>query len=103
MFINLCPHPIKEITTGLQLPACTTPIRVGKCTQIIEILDGITIFRSDFKGPIQHLPEPIAGVTYVVSALYLNAVPKDRTDVVCPGNVIKENGLAVACRGFRRP
>lgn len=48
------------------------------------------------------LPEPAKDTVYVVSNMTMNAVPKERTDVVDPGPVEKdENNKPIGCRGFR--
>ena len=101
MFINLTPHEINELDSGLVIPSSGVA-RVGQCSTNVRIVDGVQIFRSDYEGTIENLPEPVEGVTYIVSALTLNAVPLDRTDVVAPGNAIRDKGKTViGCRGLR--
>ena len=80
MFINLTPHEIYETVTGLRIPT-TSVARVRQCSREIAVIDG---------------------VIYIVSALALNAVPADRTDVVAPGNAVRnELGIVIGCAGFR--
>lgn len=101
MFINLTPHEINETTTGLVIPS-TGIARVRQCSRNEAIVDGVQLFRSEYEGSIQGLPEPVEGVIYIVSALALNAVPAERTDVVAPGNVVRnEAGIVIGCAGFR--
>ena len=101
MFINLTPHEIYETVTGLRIPT-TNVARVRQCSKDVAVVDGVQIFRSDYEGSIQGLPEPQDGVIYIVSALALNAVPADRTDVVAPGNAVRnELGIVIGCAGFR--
>ena len=100
-FINLTPHEIYETVTGLRIPT-TSVARVRQCSKDVAVVDGVQIFRSDYEGSIQGLPEPVDGVIYIVSALALNAVPKHRTDVVAPGNTMRDKrGKAIGCQGFR--
>ena len=102
MFINLTPHEIHEVTSNLTLPACPTPARIGQCSRTVATTDGITIFRSEYSGQLENLPDPVENVIYIVSALALNAVPADRTDVVCPGNAVRDRrGRTIGCQGFR--
>lgn len=100
-FINLTPHEIYETVTGLRIPS-TGIARVRWCTKDVAVVDGVQLFRSDYEGSIQGLPEPQDDVIYIVSALALNAVPTGRTDVVAPGNVVRnELGVVIGCAGFR--
>ena len=101
MFINLTPHEIYEVATGLRIPS-TTVARVDRCSTNVCVIDGVQIFRSDYEGTVENLPEPVEGVTYIVSALTLNAVPADRTDVVVPGHAVRDKEKTViGCKGFR--
>ncbi len=101
-FINLTPHDINEVTTGLTIPSKGVA-RVRSATRIVGIVDNINIYQSVFDGTIENLPDPVPGTIYIVSALALNAVPAYRTDVVAPGNLIRnEQGQAIGCQGFRR-
>ena len=102
-FINLTPHEIYEVNTGMRLPSKGVA-RVKSATQVVDNIKGVTIYRSVFEGTIDGLPEPKEGVVYIVSALALNAVPKHRTDVVAPGNLVRgEDGQPIGCQGFRLP
>ena len=100
-FINLTPHEINEVDSGTVLPSSGIA-RVRQCSKNVRKVDGIQIFRSEYEGSVQGLPEPQEGVIYIVSALALNAVPADRTDVVAPGDAVRdESGRVVGCKGFR--
>ena len=101
-FINLTLHEIHEITTGLLLAPSSRPARLEMATNVVTTVDSIPIIRSEFVGTLQHLPEPREGIMYVVSALALNGVPNTRTDVVAPGDAVRDKaGKVIACRGFR--
>lgn len=102
MFINLTPHEIHEVKSDTVLPKAAVPCRISATSIVLEEIDGVTIFGTNF-GDIEGLPEPQEGVIYVVSALCLNAVPTDRTDVVAPGNACRDkDGRVIGCLGFRR-
>ena len=101
MFINLTPHEINEVTTGTVIQS-TGVARVTQNTAKVAELGRIPIYRTDFDpSTIEGLPAPRKGVTYIVSALVLNAIG-DRTDCVAPGNAVRdEQGRVIGCRGFR--
>ena len=102
-FINLTQHEINEATTGLVVQPTRPAVRLDMATTTIEVIDGIPISRSEFVGTLTNLPEPQEGVMYIISALALNGVPDNRTDVVAPGDAVRDKlGKVVACRGFRR-
>lgn len=102
-FINLTQHEINEATTGLVVQPIRPAVRLDMATATIEVIDGIPIMRSEFVGTLTNLPEPQEGIMYIVSALALNGVPDNRTDVVAPGDAVRDRlGKVVACRGFRR-
>lgn len=101
MFVNLTPHQINEQTTGLSIPSSGVA-RVKIKSRIIDTIDDVPLFHSYYAGNLEGLPEPVEGVIYVVSALALNAVPADRTDVVAPGDVVRDDkGRVIGCKGFR--
>jgi hypothetical protein len=99
--INLTPHEVHDLNTGTVIPPSGTVARVGKCTTRVEHINNIPVYRTTFEGEVENLPEPKPDTVYIVSALYLNAIPAERTDVVCPGNVKKVNGKIIGCYGFR--
>lgn len=100
-FINLTAHTITEVTTQTVVPASGRIARVKASTTKVSNAGGIPIYRSTF-GEIEGLPEPRKGITYIVSALCLNAIPSTRTDVVAPGSLQRdENRQPVGCVGFR--
>ena len=100
-FVNLTPHEIFEVGSGLRIPS-TGLARVKAVTKKVSIINGVDIYRSEFEGALEGLPKARKGVIYIVSALALNAVPADRTDVVAPGNLVRDpQGQPVGCQGFR--
>lgn len=51
-------------------------------------------------GAVEGLPEPKAGVIYIVSALVRAAVP-GRLDVASPGELVRDAaGAVVGCKGL---
>ena len=51
-------------------------------------------------GQVVDLPEPTADTFYIVSRIVKNAVP-DRTDVLVPGNLVRDAaGVIIGCNGF---
>ena len=101
-FINLTSHTINEITTGLAIPPSGRVARVKASTIKSAEHAGVPIYSSTF-GDVEGLPEPKPDVIYIVSALALNAVPTNRTDVVSPGSLQRnEHNQPIGCCGFRR-
>ena len=101
-FINLTSHTINEVTTGLAIPPSGRVARVKASTIKSAEHAGVPIYSSTF-GAVEGLPEPQTDVIYIVSALALNAVPTNRTDVVSPGNLQRnEHNQPIGCCGFRR-
>ena len=101
MFVNLTPHQIDEQTTGLSIPS-TGIARIKMQSRVIDTVEGVPLYHSYYVGNLEGLPEPVEGVIYIVSALALNAVPADRTDVVAPGDAVRdEAGRVIGCKGFR--
>ena len=101
MFVNLTPHQIDEQTTGLSIPPSGIA-RINMRSRIIDTVDGVPLFHSCYVGNLEGLPEPVEGTIYIVSALALNAVPAERTDVVAPGDVVRDDkGRVIGCKGFR--
>ena len=99
--VNLTSHTINEITTETTFPASGRVVRVKDNTVKVGSYNGCPIYQSTF-GDVEGLPEPVKGTIYIVSALALNGVPKNRVDVMSPGNLCRdENGKPVGCMGFR--
>ena len=100
-FINLTAHTINEVTTGLEIPTSGIVARVKQETKKIASHAGVPLYTSVF-GEVEGLPEPREGIVYIISALALNAAPVNRTDVVAPGNLQRnEHGQPIGCVGFR--
>ena len=98
MFINLTGHEVTDANTGKVIPADGIIRAEAESCKLFR-MQGIPVFTS-FIQPLDSLPDPVQGVIYIVSNLYLNTC-RGRTDVVAPGKVVRVDGKAVACRGFR--
>ena len=99
--VNLTSHTINETTTGKAFPASGTIARVKTNNSKAAIVQDVPVYSTTF-GEVEGLPAQQEGTTYIVSSLVLNAVPSNRTDVVAPGNLQRnEHGQPVGCMGFR--
>lgn len=99
--INLTSHTITEVTTGTKIPRSGIVARVKAPTAKINSINSIPVYQTTL-GEVEGLPEPQENTLYIVSALALNAVPTDRTDVVSPGRAQRdEHGQVIGCVGFR--
>lgn len=100
-YINLTKHEIHELISGLVLKPSSNPILVRTSTKVTRMHAGAPIMHTKVSS-IRGLPEPLEGTIYIVPALALNCIPKDRTDVVAPGSVKKDiSGKVLGCIGFR--
>ena len=98
-FINATPHPI-VLNGGMVFePSGIVP----RVSQMISEFDRDGIATQSF-GTVEGLPEPEAGVVYIVSAMVLSAC-KDRVDLVAPATnhkdtVRNEKGHIISVPGF---
>ena len=100
--VNLTGHEIHELETGTKIPASPYILRTRCVTAELPPINGISTHRSDEHILWNKLPRPVEGVVYIVSALALNAVPAERTDFVCPKQVVRDDkGRVIGCKGFR--
>ena len=90
MFINLTPHVIKvqvpDYETGgtriLAIAPEPQPARVAAVETLVGYMYGVTVSRHTF-GKIENLPEPQAGVVFIVSGMVRDALD-GRPDVFAP-------------------
>ena len=99
--VNLTGHEVRELETGALIPASKYTLRTRCVTTELPSINGIRTYKSEEHVLNSKLPKPVDGVVYIVSALALNAIPKERTDFVCPKQVVREKGEIVGCKGFR--
>ena len=101
MFVNLTGHEIHELETDTIIPPSSYKLRTSCVTTEVAPINGIRTYRSEEHVLNSKLPKPVAGVVYIISALAMNAIPADRTDFVCPKQVVRRNGKIIGCVGFR--
>lgn len=101
-FVNLTNNELKELNSGITIEPSGTIAYASRNSKKIDTIDSIPVYQ-DNMGDISNLPEPKDGTVYIVSALALKSVPNHRTDVVAPGNLVRDNsGKPIGCHGFRR-
>lgn len=97
IFRNLCPHPVTIIVNG-EARTLENGGPVARCSEHTSFcgeIDGIPIIKRVY-GNVENLPEPEAGVAYIVSGLVRMAVGA-RTDVFSPGDAVRDStGTVVA-------
>ena len=99
--VNLTKHTINETTTGASIPTSGIIARIKQSTYETANINGMPVFTTECTGIIG-LPHPKQDTVYIVSALALQYVPNDRTDVVATGNICRDQrGHIVGCSGFR--
>ena len=95
---NLTPHAI-VLVNGPTLPPSGSIARCASSSTPAGEHGGVALVRTVF-GAVEGLPEPEAGVVFVVSALVRAAVPH-RSDVASPGDLVRnEAGAVVGCRNL---
>ena len=99
--LNFTPHALNVV--GLDGSVTTFPsvgvARVSTSTVSVTPINGFGVVSTEFLD-VTGLPDPQDGIFYVVSRLVLSACP-DRTDLLCPGELIRDSGGNVAgCDGF---
>lgn len=98
---NLTPHTLNVILPNGTCRAIPSS-GVARCAQTSVSAgdhDGIQLVHTQY-GTVTGLPEPIAGVLYVVSALVRAAVP-ERMDVASPGDLVRNDaGAVIGCRNL---
>lgn len=105
-FINLTPH---DVTVHLPDTATETNrrrtfhvgtvARVSQITSTVTRHDGISIDTVKF-GPVVGLPQPVNGTLFIVSAMVKTAA-LDRTDLVSPGELVRDaGGNVIGCKSF---
>ena len=101
-FINLTPHAIVMNDGRVFEPSGTIP----RVQQFMSDFDGNQIAIQSF-GEVENMPAPKADTVYIVSAMVLSALGKDRQDCVAPATnhtetVRNEKGHIMSVPGFVR-
>jgi hypothetical protein len=106
-FVNCTPHAVnihREDGTVFTVDPSGNFARVATNIENVEIsgIEGIKVVRTTFDTTkVDGLPAPEEGVIYIVSLITLNALKGIRTDLVAPGNLIRdEKGNIVGCDGL---
>lgn len=99
--VNCMSHSITDTTTGKTYEPSGLVVRAKSNAIPKEGYSDLNV--SEYTCTLTTpLPEPKEDTIYVVSNMTLSAIPKERTDIVGPGPVEKdENFRPVGCRGFR--
>jgi hypothetical protein len=98
--VNLTQHTINEVVTGQAFEPSGQIARVTVEYTVASSIGDIPLYTATY-GDIEGLPDPVDGVTYIVSGMVKAAVP-ERGDVVSPGNLVRdENGKPIGCDGFK--
>ena len=99
--LNFTPHALNVV--DLDGSIVTFPsvgvARVATSTVSRNPIGGFGVVATTFSD-VTGLPDPVSGTYYVVSRLVFSACP-DRTDLLCPGELIRDvDGNVVGCKGF---
>ena len=101
-FINLTPHAIVMNDGRVFEPSGVMP----RVQQFMSDFDGNGVAIQSF-GEVENMPLPKEGTIYIVSAMVLSAIGKDRQDCVAPATnhqetIRNEKGHIVSVPGFVR-
>ena len=98
---NIC-RADQQMTLVATYPADTKFVNLTPHTLNVHTNEAgeIELYSAEY-GNIAGLPEPSPNTVYITSGL-VNAAVSDRSDVVSPGDHVRdENGRPVGCIGFR--
>lgn len=100
-FINLTPHVIVEVVTGSRIEPDGSIARVSVQYVAKGDIGGIPLYVAEY-GDIEGLPAPKPDTIYIVSGMVLAALAGTRSDVVAPGDLVRdEAGNPIGCKGFK--
>ena len=107
--VNLTPHPLNLMMDGeeIVIPPSGVIARAREERKLIEVISyagrEIPVYEVAY-GEVENLPEPEAGVIYVVSSLAAQAVRRSqphRRDVYVPGDPVRDHqGRIIGMRGL---
>ena len=99
--LNYTPHSLNVVDVNgvtQQLPSVGV-VRLATSKTYKDQINGFGVVSTDFLD-VTGLPSPQDGVYYVVSRLVMSACP-DRSDLLCPGELIRDSaGNVTGCDGF---
>jgi hypothetical protein len=94
--LNFTPHMID--INGRKFPSAGVA-RVACRNEPFRTVDGIDFVRQEF-GQIEGLPDEAMDTVYIVSAL-VKAAAADRSDLVSPGDLVRDSeGRVVGCKNL---
>ena len=105
--VNLTPHAVNIVGDDNSV-VTTIPAsgNVARCSQTIDVIGSITVnsvaitISSSSYGEVVDLPDPQAGVYYIVSRLVMSACPA-RQDLLCPNDLVRNDaGQVIGCRSL---
>ena len=99
--LNFTPHALNVV--DLDGNVTTFPsvgvARVATSSVSRNPINGFGVVATTFSD-VTGLPDPVSGTYFVVSRLVLSACP-GRTDLLCPGELIRDvDGNVIGCKGF---
>lgn len=105
--VNLTPYTINIVTDdGAPIMSIPPTGQVARIPTKIENLGEVEIdgkmipVTKTVYGEMEGLPDPVPGVTYIVSVFIANHVP-ERGDVFVPGEQVRnDSGKVVGCRSL---
>lgn len=105
--INLTPHAVNIVNNdGSVSVTIEASGNVARCSQSISIIGSVTInsvaipISSSSYGEVVDLPDPQAGVYYIVSRLVMSACP-NRQDLLVPNDLVRNDaGQVIGCRSL---
>jgi len=98
--INLTPRTINELITNQSFPPSGIIARLDSSTAQVNEINKIPLYEKLW-GTIKNLPDSVEGTVYVVPGVMLDAgVSQGRTDLVAPGELVRNNGKIIGCKGF---
>ena len=100
-YINLTPHKIHEVTSGMTVPPSGTVARVSVITTEVSSIP-FPRYKVKMSDPVD-LPDPQPNTVFIVS-LPVKSHPavKKRQDVWAPGDLVRdEEGRPIGCIGFK--
>jgi hypothetical protein len=94
--LNYTPHEV--ICAGRKYPSAGVA-RVACRNEPFRTVDGIDFVRQEF-GQIEGLPDASLDTVYIVSVL-VKAAAADRSDLVSPGDLVRDGeGRVVGCKNL---
>jgi hypothetical protein len=100
-FVNLTPHNINEVESDQSFPPSGVIGRVSSTSEIMVNCGGVNIYTNHY-GDVVGMPDPVDNTYYIVSGMVLEALRGKRSDIVAPGELVRDiAGNPIGCKGFR--